>query len=170
MQLAAGWRTCDPLNKYAVHLIGSLTKQGLPRGLQDEDPYTGNGFHPNSVWSPQYLLLANDPCMILCPEGWYKNGEGGQGSRVQRILVLLCFCWREGGEEKKPHHLGWLKVVSCIFKATILYLELLWKPTSLEREGKKGEGRESSVGFFFHFHFYIKVLRPQWKNFIHIYI
>lgn len=158
------------LNRYAVHSTDEVQQgRDCPGGLQDGDPTLGTAPTLTFVWSPQYLLLANDTCVILCPGWWCENGGRGQGWQVQRTLILSCFCWRMGGEGKNIHHSGWFKVVSCIFKATILYLELLQKPTSLEREGRKGEGRESSVGFFFfHFRFYIKVLRPQWKKFIHI--
>lgn len=97
--------------------------------------------------------------------------DWGKGPKITiaKNIGFVVFLMAGGWWGKIYHHSGWLKMVSCIFKATILY-ELLWKPASREREGKKRRRkREFSGIFFFPFSFYIKVLRPQWKNFIHIY-
>lgn len=97
-------------------------------------------------------------CSFVQSEEWCENQEKGQGSQVQKNIVSVVFWWRVVRTEISIHS-GCFKVVHALFKATILYLELLRRPTPLKREGN-GEGK-SSVGFIFHFHFYIKVLRPQ---------
>lgn len=97
-------------------------------------------------------------CSFVQSEEWCENQEKGQGSQVQKNIVSVVFWWRVVRTEISIHS-GYFKVVHALFKATILYLELLRRPTPLKREGN-GEGK-SSVGFIFHFHFYIKVLRPQ---------
>jgi len=98
----------------------------------------------------------------------------GKGVRIPNaknigfVMFLLEGGW--WGKTNLIHHSGW-EVISCIFKATILYLRVAVE-INISGEGRK-ERRRKRVqwGFFFHFHFYIKVLRPQWKKFfLSIYI
>lgn len=80
-------------------------------------------------------------CSFVQSEGRCENQEKGQGLQVQEILFLLYF---GGGvvRTEKSIHSGCFKVVHALFKATIFYLELLKKPTPLEREGNRGEWKE----------------------------
>lgn len=96
--------------------------------------------------------------------------DWGKGPKITiaKNIGFVVFLMAGGWWGKIYHHSGWLKMVSCIFKATILWVAV---ETSISGEGRKEKEKEERVqwDFFFPFSFYIKVLRPQWKNFIHIY-
>lgn len=139
-------------------------KRGLPLGSCRME--TSRWEWPLPCHQLSTSCLVTTP-VILCPEWWGEDGEGVKVSKCKGYWFCRVFAGgRVVGEKKKRsiHHSGWLKV-SCIFKATI-FLSRIAGETNISR-GKVRKEKEERVqwDFFFHFRFYIKVLRPQWKKF-----
>lgn len=84
---------------------------------------------------------------------------------MQGILVLSCFCWREGGEEKQIEFVildeRWFHA---FFKATSLYLRVAVE-TNISGEGRK-ERRRKRVQWdlFFPFSFLYKSVKTTMKK------
>lgn len=99
--------------------------------------------------------------------------EWGRGPRITgaKNIGFVVFL-SEGGwwGKKSTHHSGRLKVVSCIFKATILYLRVAVE-TNISGEGRKERRRKREFsGIFFPFSFLYKSVKTTMKKLFYPYI
>lgn len=145
-------QACCPLNMLKTHTLGMASTLTLC------DHFGTSCLLMTRVWS----FVRSDGVSM---------GRGAKDPNAKNIgSVMFLLEGRWWGKTNLIHHSGW-EVVSCIFKATSLYLRVAVE-TNISGEGRKERRRKREFsGIFFPFSFLYKSVKTTMKKvfFIHIY-
>lgn len=139
-------QACCPLNMMKTHTLAST--------LTLCDHLSTSCLLMTHVWS---FVQSNGVSM----------GKGAKDPKCKEYSFCHVFVGGRVVRKNKSNSSFWMRGgFMHFFKATILYLLRVAVETNISGEGRKERRRKREFsGIFFHFHFYIKVLRPQWKKF-----